>query len=207
MSGSRPRARIRALFCLYASLGLIASCGRMSPAEREYVQGVLRDRAAKDAYFATPKGPLTDGQRPAFHALRYFPPASKWVTTARFEPRAQPDTVQFPTSKGSLDPYLHVGTLRFELGGRTQSLELYRAPDDGHWFLPFSDRTSGRSTYGAGRYLDPEVVEGEPVRLDFNRAYNPYCAYNAEWICPLPPPGNRLGLAVEAGEKSFHDGH
>jgi uncharacterized protein len=184
----------------------LAGCTRNSRAERDYAAEVARHRAAKDAYFKGASSPLTPEQRADFHGLRYYPASLHWVASARLEQAAQSDTVQFPTSKGTFDPYLHVGTLRFELEGRPQSLALYRAADNGHWFLPFTDGTSGRSTYGAGRYLDLEVVPGQPVQLDFNHAYNPYCAYNADWICPLAPPGNRLGVAVQAGEKSFHDG-
>lgn len=202
-----PPCTLLVLALALAAVPASLACARHSPAEREHAAALARDRAAKDAVFASPQSPLTPEQRAAFRGLRYYPAARRWAVNARYEPLALPDTLRFPTSMGTFDPYLHVGLLHFELAGRAQTLQLYRAPSDGHWFLPFADATSGRSTYGAGRYLDPDVVPGQPVKLDFNRAYNPYCAYNAGWICPLPPPENRLAIAIEAGEKSFHDGH
>jgi hypothetical protein len=197
-----------ARFALAFGIALsVVACARQSPEAREHAAALGRDRAAKDAYFAGPSSPLTPEQRATYRGLHYYPPALRWSVRARFEPAAHPDTVSFPTSKQTFDTYLRSGTLRFALAGQPQSLDLFRALDDGHWFLPFTDASAGRTTYGAGRYLDPDIVEGQPVTLDFNRAYNPYCAYNAGWICPLAPPENRLHLAIEAGEKSFVDGH
>jgi hypothetical protein len=185
-------------------LGLPA-CAPRSPAEREYAAALARDRTEKDTFFASPAGPLTPEQRASFAGLRYFPPSLRWRVTARLEPVAGADTLQFPTSQATFDQFVRAGTLRFDFDGRSHALQLFRAPSDDHWFLPFTDATSARTTYGAGRYLEVVIVPGEPVELDFNRAYNPYCAYNAHWICPLAPPENRLALSVEAGEKSYHD--
>jgi uncharacterized protein len=198
--------RVHLILCI-GIVSLCTGCGKPSAQEQAHAAAVARDRAAKDAYFGGPDSPLTSAQRAAFRGLRYYPPALHWATTASFDAAARADTVYFPTSKGSFDTYLRAGTLHFTLAGRRLQLSLYRAADDGHWFLPFTDATSARTTYGAGRYLDLDVVPGLPVTLDFNRAYNPYCAYNAEWVCPLAPTENRLPLGIEAGEKSFTDGH
>jgi uncharacterized protein (DUF1684 family) len=204
---SAATIRLAQVVLVLGATSIASGCGRQSPQEREQAAAWTLDRAAKDAHFAGSESPLTPDQRVAFRGLRYFPPSPRWVVTAELDRAARPDTVYFPTSKGGFDAYLRAGTLHFALAGRRQTLSLYRSPEDGHWFLPFTDATSGRSTYGAGRYLDPEVLEGQPVTLDFNRAYNPYCAYNADWSCPLAPPENRLPMGIEAGEKIFADGH
>jgi uncharacterized protein (DUF1684 family) len=81
-------------------------------------------------------------------------------------------------------------------------LQVYEA--EYGYFLPFSDATAPAETYGAGRYLEPEDLGGDKLVLDFNLAYNPYCAYNERWSCPLPPAANRLKVRIEAGEKKFH---
>src|SRR5262249_49177072 len=153
----------------------------------------------------TADGPLTETQRQAFTGLRYFAPDLAWKVTAAFEPLAPPDTVRFVTSKGTFEPYLRAGHVRFTHRGTPLELTVYRSPG-GDRFLPFTDPTTGEATYGAGRYLDLDVPGAAPS-LDFNRAYNPYCAYNASWVCPVAPPENHLQIAVEAGEKRYGNGH
>src|SRR5262249_51334993 len=119
---------------------------------------------------------------------------------------AAPDTVRFVTSKGTFEPYLRAGHVRFTHRGTPLDLSVYRSPA-GDWFLPFTDATTGEATYGAGRYLDLDAPPGASPSIDFNRAYNPYCAYNASWVCPVAPPENHLQVSVEAGEKRFGNGH
>jgi uncharacterized protein (DUF1684 family) len=192
---------------LALGLGILLGCSRTTPADRQYATGIVAARAQKDAIFRTDSGPLTSEQRGAFKGLRYFAPDPGWRCEARLELAARADTLGFPTSKQTFDPYVRVGRLQFEHRGQALALTLYRSVEGGQWFLPFRDRTSGGDTYGAGRYLDVEPQPDGRVRLDFNRAYNPYCAYNTGWICPLPPPENTLDVAVRAGEKGFDAGH
>lgn len=187
---------------------LLQACSRSSPEERAYVRTLMQLRTEKDQFLQSPDGPLTDEQRPRFKGLSYYPPNFELRFDVALQPAAVADTVRFPTSQNTFDLYVRRGTFHFEAGGREQELTLFAALQGGHWFMPFADRTSGRDTYGAGRYLDPEPLPDGRFRLDFNRAYNPYCAYNAKWICPLPPPENRLDIAIEAGERNFPlEGH
>jgi len=191
---------------LRAGLGcaiLSSACSRPESDRGEFAVALQRERAAKDQLFRTDAGPLTPEQRPTFQGLRYWKPNAAFAVDARLESAAQPDSLQFPTSKGTFDPYVRLGRLHFELQGRARELTLYRSVEGGHLFLPFADLTSGRESYGAGRYIDIVLNPDGTARLDFNRAYNPYCAYNAGWICPLAPPENTLDLRVEAGERSF----
>jgi len=159
-------------------------------------------RAGKDAFFATsPQSPLTPEQREQFTALSYFPenPA------LRFELDIQPfevqDHIELPTSTGDVKSYQRYGRFSFEVEGQTAELTLFSSPHG--YFLLFVDSLAGAETYGAGRYLDPEQLEDGKFLIDFNLAYNPYCAYNEMWNCPIPPAENRLSVAIRAGEKTY----
>ena len=105
------------------------------------------------------------------------------------------------TSSGDARAYLRYGRLRFTLDGQDVALTLYADVDSGAFFLPFVDALRGRETYGAGRYLDPEPLADGQFLVDFNLAYNPYCAYNDDWSCPLTPVENWLPVPIRAGEK------
>ena len=89
------------------------------------------------------------------------------------------------------------------MDGQSATLQIYQDPEDGYFFLPFVDSTAPEETYGAGRYLEIEPAAGGQFLIDFNTAYNPYCAYNGNWACPLPPRENYLKIRIEAGEKNF----
>ena len=165
-----------------------------------------RWRAEKDAFFrAAGQSPLTQEQIGAFEGLQYFPedPALRFSLTVEEYPNAQVVTLQ--TSTGVEASYLRWGQVRFAVDGRAQTLTLFRDAPQGAWFLPLRDATSGGETYGAGRYLEVEPgADGTAVILDFNYAYNPYCAYNPDWTCPIPPAENTLTVPVRAGERAFH---
>ena len=108
--------------------------------------------------------------------------------------------------------YVQYGILRFTLNGVACSLEVYQSVDPpknpeykDHLFLPFSDETTGKTSYGGGRYLDLSIQEGDVYVLNFNKAYNPYCAYNGKYSCPKVPAANHLPVAIEAGVKKPAD--
>jgi len=179
------------------------ACARPSPEQRAYVEDLMQSRTAKDHALQSPDGPLSPELRPRFKGLSYYPPRFDLIFDVALEAAAQADTVQFVTSQNTFDAYRRRGLFRFRHDGEERRLSLFEALDGGHLFLPFTDTTSGSATYGAGRYLDPEPQADGTYRLDFNRAYNPYCAYGPHWICPVAPPENRLDFAVEAGERNF----
>lgn len=108
------------------------------------------------------------------------------------------------TSTGDAQDYLRIGRVRFHVKGEEATLQVYRAVRGSGYFIPFLDATAPAETYGAGRYLEPEIIRDGILRVDLNLAYNPYCAYNEHWSCPLPPQENRLSVRIEAGEKKFH---
>ena len=113
---------------------------------------------------------------------------------------------------GKTIAYRKYGVFRFQLGGAMQALTAYQRMDlpeaERNWALiPFQDRTNGKETYGGGRYLELYFPIGAHTELDFNRAYNPLCAYDSKFTCPMPPPENRLRIAVTAGEKAYAGKH
>ena len=161
-------------------------------------------RERKNRFFKTDaSSPLTPEQRESFEALNYYPENPALRFELEIEPLAAPEEVEMQTSTGDIQTYLRWGKVSFEVDGKSAGLTLY-VPQGGHgYFLPFADSTSGEETYGAGRYLDPEPLPGGKLLVDFNLAYNPYCAYNEYWSCPITPAENRLKVRIEAGEKSY----
>jgi hypothetical protein len=139
--------------------------------------------------------------RTEFAGLSYFPADLRYRVTARLAPYTTGRPVEVPSAHGPAQRMLAPGVVRFSLLGVEHELEPFiSTPGDTDLFFVFRDRTSGRSTYGAGRFLDTTLAHDGTVVLDFNRAYNPPCAFTPYATCPLPPPGNVLPVAVEAGE-------
>ncbi len=152
-----------------------------------------------------------DAQRPelaAFTGVPYFAPDPRFVVRALLERAATPAPVELATSRGLHKPFVEVGTLRFELDGARQALAAYRPAGSSsrELFVPFVDATSGKTSYGAARFLDLDepTDPAAPVIVDFNRAYNPLCAFSPAYNCPLPPARNHLAIAIEAGERDPH---
>ena len=163
---------------------------------------------AKDNFFSKDhQSPLTARQRSEFAGLEYFPenPGLRFILPLEEFPEGQKETIEMATSTGDFQPQVRWGTLTFNVNGQPATLTVYRGEDGGEYFLPFADTTSGVESYGSGRYLDLVPLEHGHVLLDFNYAYNPYCAYNPRWSCPIPPAENRLKVAIQAGEKIFPD--
>jgi hypothetical protein len=165
-------------------------------------------RLTRDELFSThPQSPLPPERRAVFAGLPYF----DYDTAMRVRGEvadAEPRRYEIGTSGDGAYAFTRFATARFELGGQAQELELYWLEGyGGGVFLPFADGTSGEATYGAGRYLLDTVKgadlgpEGDGLVLDFNFAYNPSCSYDPAWVCPLATPANRLGIAIEAGER------
>jgi uncharacterized protein (DUF1684 family) len=163
-----------------------------------------RFRAEKDEFFRTgDQSPLTPDQQRSFKGLNYYPENLTLRLELALERIANPEPVILATSTGDEREYTHIGQVRFDVGGQAAVLQVYE--DDYGFFLPFSDASADEETYGAGRYLEPHELRADVLSVDFNLAYNPYCAYNERWSCPLPPSANRLKVKIEAGEKKFHD--
>ncbi len=141
--------------------------------------------------------------RSGFKGLSYWPASRAWKVAARYQPHAAGSSLEIADVVGTVDAVPNPGALAFTHGGRSYRLEALDF-GDGKWLVIFADRTNGRGSYGAGRFLDIAMPGADGrVELDFNRSYNPPCAFTAFATCPLPPAANRLDLAVTAGEKAY----
>lgn len=160
-------------------------------------------RREKDEFFARhPQSPLTPEQRRDFKGLAYFPENDSLRLEVQVEPFEVQQPMMMQTSTGGVQEYVRFGKFKFQVDGQDAELTVYRA--DYGYFLPFVDSLAGKETYPAGRYLEPEPLPGNRFLVDFNIAYNPYCAYNEMWSCPITPAENRLKVPIRAGEKLFH---
>lgn len=175
-----------------------------NPDPFRHKQELLRQQ--KDFSFKqSPDSPIPAELRETFQGLLYFPPNPSFATTAKLIPAPKQDTLSLVTTQGTAYKMYRAGTLQFELLGRSYQLVAYRYLDPAKksLFIPFKDLSSGVSTYAGGRYLDIQDNNSGEFELDFNTAYNPYCVYNADYVCPLPPSENRLNVEILAGEKMY----
>ena len=195
-----------AMVLLLASLA--CSCNRetetRAPAKSD---PALLKRQEKDKVFKHgPGSPLPEEEKARFQGLAYYQvnPAYRFKVTLHRYP--DPEIVRFATNTEERRQFLRYGYFEFEIQGQKCRLQVYRATDEGEeamLFIPFRDATSGKETYGGGRYLDLKENTSGGYELDFNEAYNPYCAYGKNYSCPLPPRDNTLPVPVPAGEKNY----
>ncbi|UBV42956.1 DUF1684 domain-containing protein [Deinococcus taeanensis] len=173
-----------------------------------YDSALLDFRRRKDEHFAAGRGPVDAA---AFDGLSYYPPDETWAFTLPLTALPQDESAEFrlETNTGEARVMARYGEVTVPLPGGERTLTVFAPLGEERperVFVPFRDATSGQATYGAGRYLDAPLDrqlggDGALVRLDFNLAYHPYCAYGDGWTCPLPPRENWLPDAVTAGEK------
>jgi len=161
-------------------------------------------RKSKDDFFAhEPQSPLTAQQKRNFKGLNYFPPNPALRVEVQVEEFPVKQQIEMQTTTGEIQVYQRFGRFQFSVDGQPAELTIYSSEDG--YFLPFVDSLLGKETYPAGRYLEPEPLVNGRFLVDFNLAYNPYCAYNDYWSCPLTPFENRLKVPIRAGEKLFHN--
>ena len=175
----------------------------------DYKTQITRHREEKDFFFkGHPQSPLTHEQKKSFKNLDYFPVNESLRFDVVIEKFKDIRPVEMQTSTGQIQHYTDYGTISFNVGEEKASLHIYiNNSNPNYYFVPFWDLTvQTKETYGAGRYIELEP-HGDKFLLDFNLAYNPYCAYNERWTCPLVPPANRMKVRIEAGEKVFKEGH
>ncbi len=185
------------------------------PAETEEIESmsqdpILSERIDKDRFFrSSDESPIPAEERGSFQGLVYYPVNIDLRFSVRLNRYPNPDSVRLSTNTGEIRSGLRYGYFDITVNGQSVRLQVYRldsatANGGPNLFIPFRDATSGTETYGAGRYIDlTENTSGMYV-LDFNRAYNPWCAFNSSFSCPLPPPENVLSVPIRAGEKMPH---
>jgi uncharacterized protein (DUF1684 family) len=174
--------------------------------EREGRLSGYRER--RDQFFGHhPHSPLTVEQRSRFAGLDYFPEREDLALTLELDESGETvgEEVDIPTTDGITKPFTRAGHVRFDLDGEPVTLTVFREGERGSLFIPFRDDSAGRETYEVGRYLEPQSRPDGTLDVDFNYAYNPFCAYGEGWSCPIPPDENRLGVVIPAGERAFRD--
>jgi uncharacterized protein (DUF1684 family) len=168
-------------------------------------------RSQKNRFFKTSENsPLDDSAKTSFRALNYYTPDPAYRIEASISRLNPKELLSLATSDGREKKFYRWGIASFSVHGVEQQLLLLEAAEsspetEGKLFIPFSDNTSARETYGAGRYLDVEKPGGNTLLIDFNEAYSPYCAYSDEYSCPFPPSENQLTVAIRAGEKVYEN--
>lgn len=169
----------------------------------QYVAALTSIRREKDRTFTShPSSPLTPSQRSRFEGLAYFPIDPAMRIVAPIDRSDSGGTIEMQTTDGGIQTYRRFGSVAFRVADQTARITLFDG-GDGALFVPFRDATSGQESYGGGRYLDLEAPTDQTLVLDLNEAYNPYCAYNARWTCPIPPAENWLSVPIRAGERAF----
>lgn len=187
----------------FTALVLTLGCGK--PPE-DYETALKNARAAKDSMLRTSAdSPVPAEKRANWAPLNYYPIDESYRVPAALKPPATPgETIVMPTSTGERRQMRRAGTLEFAIHGVPLKLSAFtdlESPKTDRLFVPFGDLTNGKETYPGGRYLELDPTPTGLYEIDFNRAYNPFCAYNAKYDCPYPPPENRVKVEIRAGEK------
>lgn len=186
-----------------AVLAAAAACSTPPPDDLGYVERIEAGRLARNAAFRDPSNEphIPAAQQADLLPLAYYPVDMAFHASAALRPSETRETVEMPTSTGPLRKMERIGRLEFSLGGERLALSAFAEPGSSTLFVPFRDGTSGTETYPGGRYLDLHPTQTGLYEVDFNLAYHPYCYFNTTWECPIPPPENRLSVAIRAGEK------
>lgn len=194
-------------FVILFLLVFTVSCAQ----EKRPVQGETAFQRELNADFKdATKSPLKDKDRKNFNGLDFFKFDSMYVVKAQFKRTPYEKPFKMKTTTDRLPVYVKYGELEFQLKGENYKLNIYQnqglIEDEGYedyLFLPFLDETNGLESYGGGRYIDARIPDGDTMIIDFNSAYNPYCAYNDKYSCPIVPRENYLKTRIEAGVKAF----
>jgi uncharacterized protein (DUF1684 family) len=208
-------ARLLSACFLFMLMFALSGCSRFDTSSRpasESPDPLPIERKEKDALFKSGENsPLTPEDQKNFNGLKYYPLNASLRFKTRLHRYTGPTQVRLATNKGEIRNGLRYGYFEFPIGEQLFRLQAYRLEDNAssapYLFIPFRDATSGKETYGAGRYLDLKENTSGIYDLDFNRAYNPYCAYNKSFVCPIPPAENTLPVPIRAGEKKYSDSH
>ncbi len=201
--------KIYSVFILtIAGVLVSAGCEIKEQNELSFANEYNELRASKDHFFKDdPGSPLLEEDRAKFKELKYYEPNPEYKFTGTIQKYDAPEVVEMLTSTSELQKFYKYGYFNFEIDGNDHSLQLYKPVDnsghDPYYFIPFKDKTNEMETYGAGRYLDIPIAESDLITVDFNLAYNPYCAFSPYYSCPIPPRENHLPVEIRAGELNY----
>ena len=189
----------------------VSSCSQKKIKFNNYIASIKDYQYEMNVEFANQEeSPLTEEGLKNFTELDFFAIDSTYKVVAKFELEKNSQLFEMPTTTDRKPIYKTYGTATFNLEGKALKLHIYQNQDlikkpdyINHLFIPFTDQTNGNESYGGGRYMDVEIPIGETIVIDFNRSYNPYCAYNDKYSCPIPPRENDLAVAIKAGVKVY----
>jgi uncharacterized protein (DUF1684 family) len=171
--------------------------------------GLEQERRAKDLFFAAHwQSPVSVEDKKRFTSLSYFPVNRDYLFELPIHEYKDRKALKIQDTAGNVREFLRWGEFKFRIANVECSLQAYKSnPDEDNLFIPFKDITSGKETYGAGRYLDLDFMRDRTPdgnwQLDFNKAYNPWCAYSSNYACPYVPPENWLKVPILAGEQKY----
>ena len=179
----------------------------------KYEKEIYKFQSKLNSEFKDAKtSPLTEEDLESFEKLDFFKIDTNFRVVAKLSFPKDSKPFKMKTNTDRLPIYKLFAVASFKLNGKPYKLNIYQnqklmLTDDykDYLFLPFTDLTNGKSTYGGGRYIDLEIPEGDTMVIDFNKAYNPFCAYNDKFSCPIPPKENHLNVEIKAGVKNFKD--
>ncbi len=198
------------LLFILASLVVLAAVAYMFTAAEspeDYREKIETERERQFKYIRfNAESPLTEEQKRGLKSLKFYAIDPAYRVKARLLPIEIKKVREVPLTDGSTERYLEHSWAEFELGGKTNKVLLLQSlseSDMRNFFLAFADETSGKETYGGGRYLNVRQDGKNSITIDFNLAFNPYCAYNPDFACPLPPRENILEIAIPVGEKNY----
>jgi uncharacterized protein (DUF1684 family) len=199
----------RVSFAMEESMEAKGACKvtRSAEATEAYIRRIEEYRKRRDEFFKSNENtPLLPEQRERFRGLRYYPvkPEYRFVVELQRDGVSQ-ERVILGTTTGEPKEFIVAGRVTVEIEGKPVTFTVYREVGRGRYFLPFRDTTAGSETYSVGRYLDPQETPDGKLVIDFNMAYNPYCAYNDRWTCPIPPRENIVDVPIRAGEMAYPD--
>ena len=187
-------------------------CSAMVFAQKDVSDAVKFQTDLNESFADSLKSPLMKEDLSQFEGLDFYPISEKFIVEAKFIRTKNEKAFQMKTTTARTPIYKKYGELHFKIDGKElklnvyQNIELNKKPGfDDYLFLPFSDATCGNETYIGGRYVDLKIQKKKKWIIDFNKAYNPYCAYNYEYSCPIVPLENDLAIEINAGVKKFHD--
>ena len=198
------------IILILISLVIVVAVGYMFTAAESpeaYVEKIEKERERQFKFIRfNVESPLTESQKQNLQTLTFYPINPAYKVKARLIPIEAKKVRELSMTDGSKERYIEQSYAEFELNGQTNKLLLLQSvkeTDMRNFFLAFADETSGNQTYGGGRYINARQDGKTSITIDFNLAYNPYCAYNPDYACPLPPKENLLTIPIEAGEKNY----
>ncbi len=183
----------------------------IEPLDENYISATLSDRALKDSALQYDvQSPFNRDPKATFSPLKYYEPTSEFIFKSKLFENDPKDTVDVYGTRGELRRVINYGFVILNYNGEDYKVNVYKGfsrQGQPYYSIWFTDKTTGNETYGVGRYLDFEK-DSDPdhiYTIDFNWAYNPYCAYSAEFTCPIPRGEDYIDIEIKAGEKNFHE--